>query len=49
MRVEGAYPGEQLLVLGMGWIGQNFQGLFIARHTTTIFGWAGPLTGQTTR
>ena len=49
MRVEGADPGEQLLVLWMGWIGQNCQGLFIARHATTIFGWAGPLTGDTPR
>jgi hypothetical protein len=49
MRVEGADPGEQLLVLGVGWIGQNCQGLFIARHATTIFRWAGPFTGQTTR
>jgi hypothetical protein len=25
------------------------QGLFIARYTTNIFGWAGPLTGDTPR
>jgi hypothetical protein len=49
MRVEGADPGEQLLVLGVGWIGQNRQGLFIARHATTIFRWAGPLTSDTPR
>jgi hypothetical protein len=49
MRVEGADPGEQLLVLGVGWIGQNLQGLLIAWYTTTIFRWAGPLTGDTTR
>jgi hypothetical protein len=49
MRVEGADPGEQLLVLGVGWIGQNRQGLFIASYATTIFRWAGPSTDQTTR
>lgn len=49
IRVERADPGEQLVMLGMGWIGQNRQGLFIAMYATAIFGWAGPLAGHAAR
>ena len=47
--VEGADPGQHLLVLGVSWIRQDRQGPLIAKHPTNTFRWASPLTGHTAR
>ena len=49
IRVEGADPGQHLLVLGVSWIREDRQGPLLAKHPTNIFRGTGPFAGHTAR